>query len=60
MDVKRGTFIREMSRLATLCSQFAHYKDAIDSLVGLYIKCGYLSDLVMKWMRDNFKTRWEK
>jgi hypothetical protein len=60
IDVKRGTFIGEMSRLATLCSQFAHYKEAIDGLVGLYIKRGYPSDLVMKWMRDNFKTRWEK
>jgi len=60
MDVKRGTFIGEMSRLATLSSLFTHYKDAIDSLCGLYIKRGYPSDLVMKWMKDNFKTRWEK
>jgi hypothetical protein len=60
LDVKRGTFVGEMSRLATLCSLFTHYKDAIDGLVGLYIKRGYPSDLVMKWMKDNFKTRWEK
>ena len=60
LDVKRGTFIGEMSRLATLSSIFTHYKDAIDSLVGLYIKRGYPSDLVMKWMRDNFRVRWEK
>jgi len=60
LDVKRGTFVGEMSRLATLSSLFTHYKDAIDALVGLYIKRGYPSDLVMKWMKDNFKTRWEK
>jgi len=60
LDVKRGTFIGEMSRLATLSSIFTHYKDAIDSLVGLYIKRGYPSDLVLKWMKDNFKVRWEK
>jgi len=60
LDVKRGTFIGEMSRLATLCSLYTHYKDAIDGLCGLYIKRGYPSDLIMKWMRDNYATRWEK
>jgi len=60
LDVKRGTFVGEMSRLATLSSLFTHYKDAISALVGLYIKRGYPSDLVMKWMKDNFKVRWEK
>jgi hypothetical protein len=59
LDVKRGTFIGEMSRLATLSSLFTHYKDAIDGLCGLYIKRGYPSDLVMHWMRDNFSKRWE-
>jgi len=60
MDVKCGTFVGKMSRLATLCSLFMHYKDAIDGLVRLYIKHGYPSDLVMKWIKDNFKTCWEK
>ena len=60
MDVKCGTFIKEMSRLATLSSTFMHYKDTIDGLVGLYIKHGYPSNLVMKWMKDKFKTHWEK
>ena len=60
LDVKRGTFIGEMSRLATLCSQFLHYKDAMQALAGLYIKRGYPNDLVYSWMRDNIAERWKK
>lgn len=56
--VKRGTFIGEMSRLATLSSLHTHYKDAIDALAGLYIKRGYPSDLVYYWLKDNFTKRW--
>jgi len=59
LDVKRGTFIGEMSRLATLSSLHTHYKDAMDALAGLYIKRGYPSDLVYYWLRDNFTKRWE-
>lgn len=59
LDVKRGTFIGEMSRLATLSSLHTHYKDAIDALAGLYIKRGYPSDLVYYWLKDNFTKRWE-
>jgi hypothetical protein len=58
LDVKRGTFIGEMSRLATLSSLHTHYKDAMDALVGLYIKRGYPSDLVFYWLKDNFTKRW--
>ena len=60
LDVKRGTFIGEMSRLATLSSKFMHYKDAITSLTGLYIARGYPSDLVYSWLKSNIKERWEK
>ena len=59
LDVKRGTFIGEMSRLATLSSEFVHYRDALSSLAGLYITRGYPQDLVYKWMRDNIAKRWE-
>ena len=37
LDVKRGTFIGEMSRLATLSITLSVYKDAIRGLVALYI-----------------------
>ena len=60
LDVKRGTFIGEMSRLATLCSLYSHYIDAIKSLVALYVKRGYPQDLVNKWTSDNFSERWKK
>ena len=50
LDVKRGTFIGEMRRLATLSSQVSDYKDSMQSLPALYITHGYPSDLVLlKW-----------
>ena len=53
LDVKRGTFIGEMSRLATSSSQVSDYKDSIQSLTALYITHGYPSDLVFHWLKDN-------
>jgi hypothetical protein len=58
LDVKRGTFIGEMSRLATLSSQFEYYRDAMKTLAELYIVRGYPSDLVYKWLRENIAVRW--
>jgi hypothetical protein len=60
LDVKRGTFIGEMSRLATLSSLHSHYCTAVKSLAALYIARGYPSDLVYKWLKDNIKERWSK
>jgi hypothetical protein len=60
LDVKRGTFIGEMSRLATLCSLRSHYIDAIRGLSALYIQRGYPQDLVLKWISDNVTDRWSK
>src|SRR5580693_4225417 len=40
-DVKRGTFLGEMSRLATLSSKVEHYSAAMRGLVTLYIHRGY-------------------
>ena len=59
LDVKRGTFVGEMSRLAVLSSTRKHYEDAIRELVVLYVTRGYPSDLVLYWMRDNIAKRWE-
>ena len=58
IDVKRGTFIGEMSRLAVLCSLQTHYKDAIHDLKGLYLKRGYPESLINKWIKDNITKRW--
>ena len=60
VDVKRGTFIGEMSRLATLCSLHSHYMDALKSLVALYCKRGYPENLVIAWLKSNIRELWEK
>jgi hypothetical protein len=60
LDVKQGTYIVEMSRLATLCSLNSHYIDAIRGLCALYIAHGYPSNLVINWTRSNIKECWQK
>ena len=47
-DIKRGTFLGEMSRLASLCSDYASYLEALQSLVTLYVKRSYPINLVQK------------
>jgi len=58
-DVKRGTFLGEMSRLATLSSKLEHYLAAMRGLVALYIRRGYPVDEVHKWLYANLSKRWE-
>jgi hypothetical protein len=60
LDVKRGTYIGEMSRLATLSSQLSDYLSAIQSLAALYCSRGYPSELVSAWSRKYLKERWEQ
>ena len=60
LDVKRGTFIGEMSRLATLSSTIQNYKDALSGLVALYVHRGYPENLVMLWLKNNVTKRWEQ
>src|ERR1700761_504513 len=59
-DVKRGTFLGEMSRMAVLSSTERHYLDALRGLVSLYIHRGYPADEVHKWLYSNIQVRWEK
>jgi hypothetical protein len=59
-DVKRGTFLGEMSRLAVLSSTHEHYLDAMKGLVSLYVHRGYPADEVHKWLYGNLRVRWEK
>lgn len=58
-DVKKGTFLGEMSRLAILSSTCQHYKDAVLDLQSLYIARGYPVDLVKHWTKTNLLKRWE-
>ena len=60
LDVKRGTFYGEMSRLATLSSTPENYSEAISRLVALYIKRGYPEALVKSWMKAKYTERWDK
>jgi hypothetical protein len=60
LDVKRGTFIGEMSRLATLSSKKSHYTDSMKGLVTLYVKRGYPVELVQTWLKNNYQERWNK
>jgi hypothetical protein len=59
-DVKKGTFIGEMSRLATLSSTSQHYLDAMRGLVALYVQRGYPVKLVQAWLKDNLSERWKQ
>ena len=59
IDVKRGTFIGELSRLAVLSSRFDHYSDAASDLAALYQHRGYPDVLVRKWLREHLLPRWE-
>jgi hypothetical protein len=58
-DVKRGTFLGEMSRLATLCSRPGFYLESIRDLKSLYIARGYPKALVDLWAKDNLAKRWK-
>jgi len=58
LDVKRGTFIGEMSRLAVLSSKHSHYLESIRGLCTLYIARGYPLDLIKNWTRLNITVRW--
>jgi hypothetical protein len=59
LDVKRGTYLGEMSRLAALCSKFEYYQDALHSLQGLYRARGYPTALTSQWTRNNLSNKWE-
>lgn len=60
LDVKRGTCISEMSRLATLSSKQQSYKDALSAMIILYVARGYPRPLVLSWVKQYALERWNK
>ena len=60
MDVKRGVYIGECSRLAVLCSNKGNYIEAIKDLNLLYVMRGYPEKLVLSWCKKYIQERWEK
>jgi hypothetical protein len=60
MDVKRGVYIGELSRLAVICSHKEIYMEAVKDLNALYRVRGYPVPLIMSWCKRNLQERWEK
>ena len=59
LDVKKGTFSSEISRLAMLCSTYGDYINFCEEAVSLYIGRGYPPALVSSWLKSQQKKRWE-
>lgn len=59
-DVKRGTFIGELTRMATLSSTYQNYRDAVEDLIGIYSRRGYPHALIMQWTKKHAQERWLK
>ena len=59
LDVKRGTFSSEISRLATLCSDKSVYLTQCEEAVNLYIGRGYPPAVVRSWLAKQKEKRWE-
>jgi hypothetical protein len=57
-DVKKGTFCSEISRLATLCSDYDVFAVQCNEAVNLYIGRGYPKGLVTRWLEDQKQKRW--
>jgi len=60
IDVKRGVYIGELSRLAVLCSHKETYIDAVRDLNTLFQVRGYPVPLIMSWCKRNLQERWDK
>jgi hypothetical protein len=60
VDVKRGVYIGELSRLAVICSHKEIYMEAVRDLNALFHLRGYPIPLIMSWCKKNLQERWEK
>ena len=59
MTLKKGTFLGEMSRLATLCSSPGYYLEACAELGLIYRARGYPEALINSWLKNNTDKRWK-
>ena len=59
LDVKRGTFQGEMTRLAVLSSDASLYLESLQELADVYISRGYPDVLIRKWLKENAGRRWK-
>lgn len=58
LDVRKGTFLSEMSRMAVLNSTRQGYDNAIRRLRLLYIGRGYPVNLIKHWAKTQLEQRW--
>jgi len=58
LDVKRGTFLGEMSRMAVLSSSQENYLLSLTDLKMVYMNRGYPEELLLRWLKDNTAKRW--
>lgn len=59
LDVKRGTFIGELSRLATLSSKMEYYWSAVKDLATIYTARGYPALVINSWTKQYATKKWE-
>jgi hypothetical protein len=57
--MKRGAFVGELSRLATLSSCIAYYQSAVDDLKRIYLGRDYPLSVINSWVKKHATTRWE-
>ncbi|KAF7760946.1 hypothetical protein Agabi119p4_10355 [Agaricus bisporus var. burnettii] len=56
--VKRGTFLGELSRMATLSSTFSTFIESCKEVACIYIARGYPPGVINSWFKQNYKARW--
>jgi hypothetical protein len=59
LDVKRGTFIGEITRMATLSSDKVYYDASIENLRELYLARGYPLNVLSAWINKYSRSRWD-
>lgn len=57
--VKRGTFMSELSRIATLSSRYDDFVRACREVCDIYIARGYPPSLVSQWLKSSHQKRWD-
>lgn len=58
IDVKRGTYMSELSRLARLSSKVSYYYDAVHDANSIYLARGYPPKVINKWVKQHAAKLW--
>ena len=60
LDVKKGTFVGELSRLAALSSNRDYYNESLAELKMIYASRGYPENLINHWLFKYGLDRWQR